>query len=101
VDNAPPLSDLFPLSEVPRRIPKGSSGKPRHLSRIHSWRADGVRGVRLQATRVGGCWYTCEAWLREFFDRLSNPNITKAADTPSRLARQHDQAERELELAGI
>jgi hypothetical protein len=97
----PSLSEMFALADVPNRIPKGRNGKKRHLSRIHEWRSRGIRGVKLQAIRVGGAWCTCDLWLTEFFQRLSDPTIKTAANTPARIVRAHREAEQMLEACGI
>ena len=86
------------LSQAARSLP----GRP-HLSTIHRWRLNGVRGVRLETFLVGGRRFTS----REALDRFSE-RVTAAANgepAPRRTNRQRaaaiSQAERELNAAGI
>jgi len=75
-----------------------------HVSTLHRWRLRGIGGVKLETIRIGGRRYTSHEALERFIG-----NTTAAADgekpiksTPSkRRQRRHQQAERELEAAGI
>ena len=47
----------FPLAEAARRLPL-TRNKPVHISTLVRWIQRGVRGVKLEAIRLGGRWYT-------------------------------------------
>jgi hypothetical protein len=50
------------------------NAKKVHPSTLHRWRSKGVRGVRLNCNRVGGCWFTTQNALDAFCAELSaNP----------------------------
>lgn len=60
---------------------------------VYRWALRGVRGVRLQAQRVGGRWATKDEWVQAFLEQLNSdlpfePSLPKEAD-----AQFHDQAE--------
>ena len=57
--------DMFTLAEAARRLPQ-RRGRNVHLLTIKRWVTKGVCGVRLSACKVGGVWYTCQAWVDEF-----------------------------------
>ena len=79
------------------------NGGPVHVSTMHRWRLRGVRGVRLETVLRGGIRHTSDQAMARFFVAT-----TAAADgepTPTRtIARRErniNQAETELEAAGI
>jgi hypothetical protein len=41
------------------------------LRTLHAWIKRGVRGVRLEAVRVGGQWRTSAEALQRFYDALN------------------------------
>src|SRR5262249_11181216 len=59
------------LVEAARLVPPGPSGRPPHLSTLLRWINPGVRGVRLEAVRLGGRWVTSREALQRFADRLT------------------------------
>ena len=97
---------LIPLSETPRHLPKRPNGKRLHISAIYRWIKQGVRGIRLEALRLGGTTYTsCEA-LQRFASRLSqgvesvpSPKPLVAPSQLSRMANAARLLEVELGLA--
>jgi hypothetical protein len=66
------------------RLPARRRGKPAHTATLHRWRSKGLRGIRLQALRVGGVWMTTDAALATFFAQLSGSSLeTHGRDEPS------------------
>ena len=63
------------LSQASRALP----GHP-HVSTLHRWMRRGVRGVRLDAYRIGGRWYTTREALERFVSAT-----TAAAGTQARV----------------
>jgi hypothetical protein len=63
------LEDRTPLdlATAARQMPGG----PVPLRTVHSWVTRGVRGVKLEATRVGNCWRTSAEALRRFLEALN------------------------------
>jgi hypothetical protein len=77
-DPVPNRERPFPLdetrlfvSEVPRHLPRGRGGRPVHLLTVLRWIRQGVRGVRLEALKLGGRWVTSREALARFMARLS------------------------------
>lgn len=68
--SAPQLQELFPLAEVPDRLPR-RRGKRLHRSAPYRWAESGLSGVRLRILRVGSEIYTTSAWLLEFFEAVT------------------------------
>lgn len=66
---------LLTFRALCQRIPRRRAERPVALSTVHRWRAFGIRGVRLEAVRVGGSWLTSEEAFTRFTQRL-----TAAAD---------------------
>lgn len=103
--------DLFPLSHLARRLPRRRQGRPVAPSTVHRWRCPGIRGVRLECLRVGGCWHTSMPAFMEFCRRLSalddHPDPASPEDQPGHgtdrdQQRRQDEIERRLdrELGG-
>jgi hypothetical protein len=71
--------------DLVKRILPANGGKRVHIGTPHRWRTQGLRGVRLEAIKVGGRWCTSLQALERFFDVLSRgaglPTPTQAGDT--------------------
>jgi hypothetical protein len=96
-----PDDRLYPLLQV-RHLPwidrpNGRLIGPRTVWR---WKLQGLGGVRLRTTKVGGVVYTCDRWVREFFDREEPKSGVKPA-SPTERARRERRIERECEAMGI
>jgi hypothetical protein len=90
--------DMFPISDVPKRL----KSRP-HIATCWRWIHQGCRGVKLETVSIGARRYTSQAALQRFVERT-----TAAADgepIPARTVRQREKAiaaaERELAAAGI
>ena len=90
---------LFPLVTAAER----ATGQRPHPSTLHRWRLHGIAGVLLETTKCGGKRMTSVEAVHRF-----NEAVTLAADGEQPSARtprqrEHDiqQAERELDRAGI
>lgn len=55
------------------------NGGPPHLSRLYRWAVDGVAGVRLETTKIGGSRCTSREAVRRFLDRLNQREPIGAA----------------------
>jgi hypothetical protein len=75
-----------------------------HVSTIHRWRLRGIGGVKLDTIRIGGRRYTSHEALERFINATTAAadGIKPAKEAPRKRQRQrHEQAERELDAAGI
>lgn len=90
---------LIPIRDVPRHVPARPNGKKVHISACYRWVSRGVKGVRLDAIRIGGTTYTSLEALQRFADQLSTPLTPGTADAKPPLARekQIDRVARALE----
>jgi len=66
------LQQMIPLGSVPGRLPLGPDGKPISVSTVRRWIRYGIRGVRLEITRVGGRIYVTIEALERFLEALSS-----------------------------
>jgi hypothetical protein len=73
--------NIFPLADLPEHLPT-RHGKKKHRSLGFRWRKPGLRGVRLETIRVGGCLYTSREALQRFFERLSATDGVEKAAAP-------------------
>ena len=62
---------LISLAQAARLRPRGRRGRPLHPSTIYRWISRGIRGIRLEATRFGGTFYTSREAMQRFADRLT------------------------------
>jgi len=61
---------LLLFSELSKLVrPPGQ--RPIHISTLMRWRQTGIRGIQLEAVRLGGRWFTSEAAVSRFIARLS------------------------------
>ena len=72
---------LIPLRDVPKLLPLRHGGKRIHLSAIYRWISRGIRGVRLDAIKVGGTTYTSSEAIQRFARGLSK--LPLLDDTPA------------------
>lgn len=66
-----PGDKLIPLSTLPDHVAKRPNGKKAHASIGYRWRQVGVSNQKLRCLWAGGQWCTTEAWLNDFFQRVS------------------------------
>src|SRR4051794_8499124 len=86
------------LSDVPGHIPPGKDGRRTHLSTVVRWKDRGVRGVRLEAVRLGGRWVTSLEALARFAARVTEvvTPLSPARPTAAARERHHEQVDRAL-----
>ena len=95
---------LIPFVEAAKQLPRRRAGRATHASTIHRWRIRGLRGVRLEAVRIGGIWHTSIAALHRFFKRRSlvesEPEV-EGQSTGSSTMDRDKQTEDELDALGL
>lgn len=72
---------LLKLSELARLIPPGRNGRPVSPSTIFRWRSPGLRGVKLDAIRIGGAWLTSLEKYQAFCEELTRAELSTPAAT--------------------
>lgn len=87
--------ELIPIRLVPRRLPPRPNGRPVHISAVYRWVQRGVRGVRLDAIRIGGTTYTSEEALQRFSTTSDASTFAPPPTTVARAA-QIERATRRL-----
>jgi hypothetical protein len=105
-----PLIRLTDAAKLPW-LPARRGGGRLNLATLWRWALKGLRArdgttVKLQAIRVGETLCTSEAWLREFFDHLTehDPALVNNAFSPRTAKRREwasERAARELSKMGI
>jgi hypothetical protein len=70
--------ELLTLAQAGRVRPPGRKGRPLHPSTIYRWISRGLRGVRLEAIRLGGTLYTSREALQRFAERLTHSSFATA-----------------------
>lgn len=75
-------AEAMTLAESARWISKTAGVPEPHISTLHRWATHGVRGVRLQTTRVGARFWTTAASLAEFLDALNGGKEYRPAHEP-------------------
>jgi hypothetical protein len=81
--------NLINLRTAAKLRPCGRKGRPTHVSTVHRWIQRGVRGIRLEAVRIGGSLFTSREALQRFAERLtgspdvSSPPRPATSDTSS------------------
>lgn len=70
------LCELMPLNEIVRMIPKRNN-IPVHVSTLHRWRSKGIGGVKLEAQKIGGVYYTTKHDLDVFLVNINQKPPTQ------------------------
>jgi Protein of unknown function (DUF1580) len=86
------------MREASRLFPGSRQGRPTHVATLYRWAGRGIRGVRLEAVRVGGCLYTSREAMQRFAERLTNGTPHSDAMPPAcgKSAAEVDEKLREL-----
>lgn len=88
---------VIAIREIPRYLPARPNGKRVHISACYRWIQRGVRGVKLEALRVGGTMYTSVEALERFGLRLTDgASGTRTSPESSARKRQVNQASQRL-----
>lgn len=58
-------ADLVTLRTAAAWFPQ-RAGRATSVDSVRKWIETGVRGIRLQAVRSGGEWFTCREWVEAF-----------------------------------
>lgn len=97
----PNTESLVSFAEATKLIPSRRGGRRCHVSTIHRWSQQGVRGVRLEYLQCGGTRVTSREALARFFSRLTNGTTdTSGCETPARRRKAVERAIRDLEEQG-
>lgn len=90
--------DILSLADAAKRLPR-FNGRRVHVSTIWRWASHGLRGIRLETTRLGGRACTSLTALRRFFDALSDVPDTARHNSAqySPDEREQDEIERSLQ----
>ncbi len=68
----PPLDQLIPLAELPKRIPPAPGGRRLHKHVPYRWAGPGLRGVILKTITLPGTGKaTTLDWYRQFVEELA------------------------------
>ncbi|MBW7865444.1 MAG: DUF1580 domain-containing protein [Candidatus Hydrogenedentes bacterium] len=85
------LSHLVPLADVPRLLPAVGGKKP-NISTVWRWCLRGIGGTKLEAVRIGRCWYTTPEAIQAFgralaaqsIERLDRPKVSAPTEPRTR-----------------
>lgn len=69
---------MITFGRLARSLPRRRMDRPVHPSTVHRWRSKGIRGIRLEAVRIGGAWQTSQEAFERFVAKL-----TAAEEGPS------------------
>jgi len=93
--------NLINLRTAATLRPSGRNGRPTHVSTVFRWIQRGVRGVRLEAVRIGGSMYTSREALQRFVDRLTaSPVVDRLPPAPTSQESAAVKADQKLSLEG-
>jgi len=93
--------ELLSLTEIAQRLPARRAGKRTHVSCIWRWVTSGLRGIQLEAIRVGGVTCSSMPAVQRFFDALTKQRIVRGAPrttTAAELARRQ-RVSREVDVS--
>lgn len=92
---------VLSLKEAARRLPRQANGKKVHVSTLHRWCSRGLKGVRLESLKLGGRLVTSVEALQRFAERCSTAEPEQRVSPQKQHQQAYEQAEAELEDAGI
>ena len=104
------VSNLLTLSQASKRLPR-VNGKRIHVSTLWRWCRKGLKGIRLEYSRVGRTIMVSDAALNRFFTALAQADVEQAESCnykprhkrrrPGNRQASIDQANEVLRNAGI
>jgi len=96
------------LAQAAKLIPPTRLDRPVHVSTLVRWIVHGVRGVKLEAARVGGRWVTSREALERFSAALtaqhlplSGPGRASTKEISNEHHRRQERVEQELTALGL
>lgn len=92
-------SNLISFPALARLIPPSRLGRPVAISTIHRWQR-GLRGVRLEAIRIGGRWYTSTEAFQKFCNALTQSRSSLPQVSPP-VSQDKDVIDLALESMGL
>lgn len=87
-------SQYLTLSDIAGLFPS-RNGRKVHVKTVRRWIVNGTRGVKLQAVRTGGCWFSTQAWLDQFVATCTQQSM---GSLPPALAGRDIDHERSVEV---
>ena len=89
---------LITFGGLVKTLPRRRRGKPTHISTGLRWRSLGLKGIKLEAVRVGGVWMTSMEAFQRFTDRLTaQAEAAEVTLSDSRRRPAHEAADATLE----
>jgi Protein of unknown function (DUF1580) len=93
---------ILSIAQAAKRLPPGRNSKPTHVSTVLRWILKGHKGVRPEATRIGGRWVTSAEAIQRFSDNLTAATMPQAmANITQPRLRRAELAEAELDKLGF
>jgi hypothetical protein len=94
---------LLTLANAALLRPLRRDGKATHVSTVHRWITTGIRGVKLEAVRIGGTWFTSIQAVQRFADRLTELGSQDRSPPTDTSARQRhlEVLDEELRRLGL
>jgi hypothetical protein len=98
----PPDEKRIPLAQAARELfAPNHEGRPVHVSTVLRWVLHGVRGVKLEAVRVGGRWATTLEAIRRFEAACTAKYAAAPGIVDPSRERHEREIERELTAMGV
>ena len=95
---------VISFAELAKRLPRRRAGQPVHVGTIHRWRRPGIRGIAIEAVKIGGVWCTSLQAYARWVERLTSAAAQgepRNQAAPSERARNEHGVERQLDDLGI
>ena len=67
----PTNEQLITFKALAERLPRRRRNRPVSISSIFRWRQRGIKGIRLDAIRIGGAWHTSLEAFKRFTAALT------------------------------
>src|SRR5262245_18862567 len=91
----PPLDELIPLADLPKKIPAAPGGRRLHCHVPYRWAGKGLGGVVLRTSTLPGTgMFTTLAWYRAFVAELAAVRAGRVASARPPRARRHAEQPR-------
>ncbi len=93
---------LVSFRQIAASLPTRRRNRPIAVSTIYRWRRPGLRGVRLDAVRIGGAWHTSWEAFARFCEQMTAAEQVETfpVTTTDREKRSHESVDSELAADG-
>ncbi len=84
--------ELLSLADAAASLPSLKDGQPIHVTTLWRWARYGLRGIKLETTKIGGRVFTNRRALQVFFADVAKASSLRSSRPQQQLDEKHEDA---------